>query len=169
MDIAKSTRHSHITGLFAETFVLYWLSRDGFECSRIDHTGIDLLAENCRAGEFMGISVKSRSRYAGNESVSISWKPDYQKVERACQAFRCKPYYAIVADTGDRIRIFLLSKEHFLRVAKQGKNTVHWGMTQKCLDLYGSDPQIKCVEFAISVNCWWTEPRQQSLQQNRQQ
>jgi hypothetical protein len=159
MDIAKSSRHSHITGLFAETLVLYWLSRDGFECSRIDHTGIDLLAENCRTGEFMGISVKSRSRYAGSETVSISWKADYQKVERACEAFRCKPYYAIVADIGDRIHIFLLSKEHFVDVAKQGKDTVHWGMTPKYLERYRNDPGIKCAELSVSVSRWWDEPR----------
>jgi hypothetical protein len=93
--------------------------------------------------------------------VSISWKPDYQKVERACEAFRCKPYYAIVADTGDRIRIFLLSKEHFMVVAKQGKGTVHWGMSKKYIDQYRNDPAIKCVELTISVGCWWNEPRRQ--------
>ena len=164
MDIAKSTRHSHITGRFAEILVLYWLSRDGFECSRIDHTGIDLLAENCRTGELMGISVKSRSRYAGSESVSISWKKDYQKVDRACESFRCNPYYAIVADTGDRIRIFLLSKQRFMTVAKQGKETVHWGMTEKYLDLYQKDPEIKCIELNITVCCWWTESRRSEHQ-----
>ena len=121
MDIAKSSRHSRITGKFAEVLVLYWLSRDGFECTRIDHTGIDLLANNCRTGELMGISVKSRSRFAGSESVSLSWKVDYRKVDQACEAFRCQPYYAIVVDAGDRIRLFLVSKKHFMAVAKQGR------------------------------------------------
>jgi hypothetical protein len=162
MDIAKSTRHSHITGRFAEMLVLYWLSRDGFECTRVDHTGIDLLAENCRTGELMGISVKSRSRYAGSESVSLTWKPDYRKVDRACLAFRCKPYYAIVVDVGGCIRLFLLSKEHFMSVTKQGERTLHWGMTQKYLDKYRGDPEIKCVELAISVGRWWKEPRRHS-------
>ena len=67
-DIAKSSRHAHITGKFAEALVLYWLSRDGFECASIDHTGIDLLARNCRTGKLMGISVKSRSRKKGTET-----------------------------------------------------------------------------------------------------
>jgi hypothetical protein len=40
MTIIKSTRHSKITGDFAEALVLYWLSRDAFECARVDHTGI---------------------------------------------------------------------------------------------------------------------------------
>jgi hypothetical protein len=31
MEISKSTRHSKITGDFAEGLVLYWLSKYGFE------------------------------------------------------------------------------------------------------------------------------------------
>ena len=41
MEIIKSTRHSKITGDFAEGLVLYWLSKYGFECARIDHTRVD--------------------------------------------------------------------------------------------------------------------------------
>jgi hypothetical protein len=66
-----------------------------------------------------------------------------------------------VADTGDRIRIFHLSKEHFMVVAKQGKGTVHWGMSQKYIAQYRNDLAIKCVELTISVGCWWNEPRRQ--------
>ena len=56
--ISKSTRHSKITGDFAEGLVLYWLSKHGFECARVDHTGMDLIARNPRNKELMGISVK---------------------------------------------------------------------------------------------------------------
>ena len=62
MQIAKSSRHSKITGDFAESLVLYWLSKHGFESARVDHTGLDLLARNPRTNELMGISVKARSR-----------------------------------------------------------------------------------------------------------
>ena len=44
--ISKSSRHSKITGNFAEHFVLYWLSKYGFECAYVDHVGIDLIANN---------------------------------------------------------------------------------------------------------------------------
>jgi len=44
MDITKSSRHSKIAGDFGETLVLYWLSKYGFECASVDHTGIDLIA-----------------------------------------------------------------------------------------------------------------------------
>lgn len=62
LKIQKSSRHSKITGDFAENLILYWLSRYGFECAKVDHTGIDLLAKNLKNGELMGVSVKSRSR-----------------------------------------------------------------------------------------------------------
>lgn len=46
MEINKSTRHSKITGDFSESLVLYWLSKYGFECALVDHTGIDIIANN---------------------------------------------------------------------------------------------------------------------------
>ncbi len=39
MELSKSSRHSKITGDFAEHLVLYWLSKYGFECAKVDHTG----------------------------------------------------------------------------------------------------------------------------------
>lgn len=60
MEMKKSTRHSRITGDFAESLILYWLSKYGFECARVDHTGMDLIARNPSNNELMGISVKSK-------------------------------------------------------------------------------------------------------------
>ena len=40
----KSSRHSKITGDFAEGLILYLLSKHGFESVRVDHTGIDLIS-----------------------------------------------------------------------------------------------------------------------------
>lgn len=60
--IHKSSRHSKITGDFAENIVLYWLSKYGYECARIDHVGVDLIARRPSGKLTMGISVKSRSR-----------------------------------------------------------------------------------------------------------
>jgi hypothetical protein len=58
--IDKSSRHSKITGDFAESLVLYFLSKHGFESAKVDHTGIDLIARNPHSDEVMGLSVKSR-------------------------------------------------------------------------------------------------------------
>ena len=41
MRISKSSWHSKITGDLGEALVLYWLSKHGFECARVDHTGND--------------------------------------------------------------------------------------------------------------------------------
>lgn len=71
IQILKSSRHSKITGDFAEALVLYWLSKHGFECARVDHTGIDLIARNPHTAELMGISVKSRSRNPGTERTVL--------------------------------------------------------------------------------------------------
>jgi len=68
----KSTRHSKITGDFAEGLVLYWLSKYGYECARVDHTGIDLIANAPDDSERLGISVKCRSRYDGTETSSVN-------------------------------------------------------------------------------------------------
>src|SRR5258708_29820396 len=96
----KSTRHSKITGDFAEMLVLYWLSKSGYECARVDHTGIDVIACSKDGSERMGISVKARSRYDGTEQVSVNLPPDgFEKARQACVSFGCIPYYAIVVDS----------------------------------------------------------------------
>ena len=56
MKINKSTRHAKITGDFGEAVVLYWLSKYGFECAPVDHTGIDIIARNLHTNEVMGIA-----------------------------------------------------------------------------------------------------------------
>src|SRR5258708_36213600 len=95
--IDKSSRHSKITGDFAERLVLYWLSKYGFECAYIDHVGMDIIARNPHSPEVMGISVKSRSRNTGKEGTTLSVPVEHlQKLEKACEDFHCRPYLAIV-------------------------------------------------------------------------
>ena len=118
MDILKSSRHSKITGDFGETLLLYWLSKYGFECAPINHTGIDLIARNPHTQELMGISVKSRSRSRGAEGMQLRIpKDNFQKAEAACKAFGCAPHFAIVIDAGSTIRCFLTSMSHLLELA----------------------------------------------------
>jgi Holliday junction resolvase-like predicted endonuclease len=83
MKVEKSSRHSKITGDFAESLVLYWLSKYGFESAKIDHTGIDLISRNNKTGEIMGISIKSRSRNDGKEGQYVSITNDsFEKAEK---------------------------------------------------------------------------------------
>ena len=55
--INKSSRHSKITGDFAEYLILYWLSKYGFECAKVDHTGIDLIARKPHNNELVGLEI----------------------------------------------------------------------------------------------------------------
>ena len=61
MQINRSTRHQKIVGEFGEHLVCNWLSRSGFEVSRVDHTGIDLIAGKPSGKKPYGITVKART------------------------------------------------------------------------------------------------------------
>lgn len=156
----KSTRHSKITGDFAEGLVLYWLSKYGYECARVDHTGIDLITRDPRGPEVMGISVKSRSRYEGTEKSSVNLAPDgFLKAQDACKAFGCVPYYAIVVDGAGAIRCFLLPLEHLVKVAGgSARGMQYWGMSDRHLADYRNDPLVRGFELRIAA-CSWRDKR----------
>ena len=152
----KSSRHAKITGDFAEGLVLYWLSKHGFECARVDHTGIDLIARNPTTAEHMGISVKSRSRSPGAEGQSVSIpNANFAKATAACEAFGCIPCFAIVVDARPLIRVYLLSMAHLLEVHPPSKATSQWSMRPAWLKRYAGDPAIKCFELHTQTTCWW--------------
>jgi Holliday junction resolvase-like predicted endonuclease len=158
--IQKSSRHSKITGDFAEHLVLYWLSKHGFECARIDHTGIDLIARNPHTRELMGISVKSRSRSLGTEeSAVLNHGNDISKAHDACQSFGCNSYFAIAVDAVDidtKILVFILSAQKLKDVCAGSGSTQSWRMNAAALKRYQADSDIKAVEFAISRVSWWS-------------
>lgn len=154
----KSTRHSKITGDFAEALVLYWLSKHGHECARVDHTGIDLIARDPRDPNVMGISVKCRSRYDGTEKKALNLPADgFDKARRACKAFRCVPHYAIVVDGAEFIRCFVLLLDHLEQVAGGAKGgTRYWQMNERCLAEYQADPLIKGFQLQ-TLACSWRD------------
>lgn len=152
----KSTRHAKITGDFAEGLVLYWLSKYGYECARIDHTGIDLIAREPDGQTVLGISVKSRSRYAGTEKVSINLPPDgFEKASQACEAFGCVPYYAIVVDGGAAIRGFLVPLARLLEIAGGSHEGMrYWLMAERNLAEYRADPLVQRFELHTAACSW---------------
>ena len=156
MEMKKSPRHSKITGDFAEGLVLYWLSKYGYECARVDHVGIDLIACSPDGHERIGISVKSRSRYDGTEKTSVNLPPDgFIKASRACEAFGLVPYYAVVADGGGIIRCFLVSLAHLEKIAGgSAEGMRYWQMTDECLSDYRADPLIKGFELQTAACSW---------------
>lgn len=158
MKVLKSSRHSKITGDFAEALVLYWLSKYGFECARVDHTGIDLIARNPQTSEVMGISVKSRSRNTGKEGTYVRIGLDeLPKVDEACRAFDCQPYFAIVVDEASTITAFILSMEKLLDLFPRGRTSLGWKMSPSWLARYRADPEIKSFRFEHATTSWWPE------------
>jgi len=157
MKINKSPRHAKITGDFGEAVVLYWLSKYGFECAPVDHTGIDIIARNPHTNELMGISVKSRSRTERLEKEYVSIRNDsFEKAEAACKAFGCLPYFAVVVDAGDTIRAFIVPMKRLLVLFPKGKRGTGWKMSDHYLRQYAEDPEIMAFEFRAKTTRWWT-------------
>ncbi len=155
MKLNKSSRHSKITGDFGESLVLYLLSRHGFECARVDHTGIDLIARRPKSHEVLGISVKSRSRQVGTENSHLALPHEgFTKAKAACDAFGCVPYVALVIDAGEKLRVFLLSLRHLQKLVPGGRKVSAWQMSESFLRRYYADPNIKVFEFSAHAQKW---------------
>jgi len=155
LKISKSSRHSKITGDFAERLILYWLSKHGFECAFVDHTGLDIIAKHPDSPERMGISVKSRSRTPGTEGVSLTvGKGELTKLAKACESFGCVPYFAIVIDAGKRIHGWIVPKSKFEELCGGGAY-LHWRMGDDRLKRYEADPEVKAFEFTTRTTTWW--------------
>lgn len=154
--LKKSSRHSKITGDFAERLVLYWLSKYGFECAYVDHTGIDIIARNPHTKELMGISVKSRSRNVGKEEEYVSLpKENFEKAKEASKVFGCVSYFAIVVDAGYEINMYILPTQRLLEYFPIGKTATGWYMTKKHRERYLKDPKIIIVNFKHQILNWW--------------
>jgi len=114
------------------------------------------LAKSPHTNEIMGISVKSRSRRERSEEEYVSIPNEhFVKVEAACKAFGCIPYFAIVVDAGNIIRGFILPMARLLELFPKGKTTSGWKMTPGYLKRYAEDDQIQAFEFQSKTARWW--------------
>jgi Holliday junction resolvase-like predicted endonuclease len=156
--VKKSSRHSKITGDFGEELVLYWLSKHGFECARVDHTGIDLIARNPHTGDVMGISVKSRTRTVGTEGDQVNvGSKDLEKAKAACEAFGCSPYFAIVVDADGVVRVFITSAKRFQElIPPTPRGGTSWKMSASDLARYSGDSEIMAFELHAKTIRWWS-------------
>lgn len=156
LKILKSSSHSKLTGNFGEALVLYWLSKYGFECALVDHTGIDIIARRPRSDEVMGISVNSRSRIPRRADDYIRIPLDkVAKAQRAADAFRCNPYFAIVVDAGNLIRVFIVSVSRLMTMHSRSSRQIGWKMRESDLAKYCADPEIKVFELETRTRKWW--------------
>jgi len=155
IEVTKSSRHSKITGDFAEALVLYWLSKYGFECARVDHTGMDLIARNPHTKELMGISVKARSRNTGTEDTHVKVeRSNAERLVAACAAFGCIPHFAVVVDAGSFIRCFVTTLAHFTELSGQREH-LGLGMRPKDVERYYADEQMIVFQFESKTHRWW--------------
>ncbi|MCX6757249.1 MAG: hypothetical protein NTW35_03875 [Candidatus Nomurabacteria bacterium] len=156
MEIDKATRHAKITGNFGESIILYLLSKHGFESANVDHTGIDIISRNKKTGELMGISVKARSKTekAKGSYIGVPNK-HFKKVDEACKAFGCIPYFAFVSDEVDKIHIFILSQEELLKIHPQRESISTWTMSEKAVEEYQKNPKIISFVFDYKNINWW--------------
>lgn len=154
--VSKSSRHSKITGEFAEHLVLYWLSKHGLECARVDHVGMDLIARPNGSIRPMGISVKSRSRNPGTEGTYLSIPNDnFEKLEFACAAFGCDSYFAIVVDEADRIDAYILAASVLEEMHPRRLRVCSWKMSANWRKIYESDDRIIKFSFGTNTSQWW--------------
>jgi Holliday junction resolvase-like predicted endonuclease len=150
----KSSRHSKITGNFGEALILYWLSKRGFECANVDHTGIDLIARRPASEEVLGISVKCRSRTEARDEAGVNLlHANDNKIERACHAFGCVPYVAVVVDQGNTVRGYLTTLQH----ARDQYPGQSWRMSPAMIKLYENDPRVEWFELASQAGDWLAE------------
>jgi hypothetical protein len=155
--MSNSSNHKKIVGDFGEALVLYWLSKDEFECAKVDHTGIDLIASNPHTKKRMGISVKSRTRLTGKEKDCVTLKAkDFNHIETACEKFGCQPYFAIVIEAGEMIQVFITPVSRALHYRPRTKAGSSWKMSAHFQKLYKDDKKVMMFELKIKDVRWWT-------------
>jgi hypothetical protein len=106
--------------------------------------------------EVMGISVKSRSKNEGREGDYINIPNDqFVKIQTACDAFNCVPYFAIVSDEKNVVHIFIISMKHLLELFPKGNRVRAWTMSEKSLEKYAADKEIMSFAFEYKSVNWW--------------
>jgi hypothetical protein len=104
----------------------------------------------------MGISVKSRSRQKGKERDYLGIpNENFEKIDRACVAFGCKPYFAILVDADSNLYVFILSKAKLLSMFPMGKTLSAWKMGAQYVDTYKNDKEIVIFQFKYETLSWW--------------
>jgi hypothetical protein len=71
------------------------------------------------------------------------------------KAFGCVPYFAIVVDAENLIRVFIVSLKHLVSLFPPTKMSVGWKMTLGHVSKYYSDPHIRIFEMRTDTVRWW--------------
>jgi hypothetical protein len=157
MEIEKSSRHSKIIGQFGEAFLCNWLSRSGYEVTSVDHTGLDVIAYHQKTGRRFGITVKSRTRITGRETVGVNVffnrkDPDRGKLRAACRAFACEPWVAVYVEAARSADLYLMSLDHYDETYRPKKSRAidTWKMGARDKKVYDTDRNVQHMEVAVA-------------------
>lgn len=164
-----SSNHSKITGDFGEHLTLYWLSKFGFECARVDHTGIDIIARRPHSNEVMGLSVKARSRSAqrDHDPVAVRRK-DLLMLKKACKSFKCRPYFSFAVDRSDGMSLYIVPLRAIEKIyGVRLKRGISWAMNSDAMLRYRRYGTVRNVEFTHSRESWWGPRRRRPMLQKR--
>ena len=162
MEILKSSRHQKIIGEFGEYMICNLLSRSGCEVTRIDHTGIDIVAYIPSTSSRIGITVKSRTRPKGKETTKVNVfkksSNDREKTLNACEFFGCDPWIGVYVETMNGAEIYLTSLQHYDReyLGVAGKTLDTWKMGKKYRQRYKEDPAVMHISLDFLKHHWWT-------------
>jgi hypothetical protein len=158
--INRSTRHQKIVGEFGEHLVCNWLSRSGFEVSRVDHTGIDVVAYNPKLKKRYGITVKARTRMLKRESsaVYIFRRGDRKKMLAACKYFGCRPWIAIYVESEKTADLYMTSLKNYDAKYRVGRRKIDaWKMTKSHMTQFFKDSQVRHIHVDFKEQHWWSD------------
>jgi Holliday junction resolvase-like predicted endonuclease len=161
-DIYKSSRHQKIIGDFGEHLICNWLSRSGVEVTRVDHTGVDIIAYDSETGKRIGIAVTSRTRNVGKEKESVNFlhKKDRKKLDDACEAFGCEPWIGVYVETSHFADLYLTSLRNYEEKYRGKIRTIDaWKMGSEYERRYSRDPEVKHVRFQFDTVGWDWKPK----------
>lgn len=160
--INRGGRHTKIVGEFGEHLVCNWLSRSGFEVSRIDHTGIDLVAYSPRLKKRYGITVKARTRKRKREAspVYIFRRGDRKKMLAACKYFGGLPWIAIYVESEKAADLYMTSLENYdAKYRVGGRKIDAWKMTKAQMDGYTNDLLVRHIHVDFKDENWWSNKK----------
>ena len=152
----NNPQHSKITQDFAEAAVFYWLSKCGFNCLRVDHKVIAIIAKKPDIKGRFGVLVKigNGKVETDRELVSVTER-ELKRVKTDCSALKCIPCIAVLMEQKEETWILMSTLKHLSEIQPSGTATVAWKMTQAGMMQYLSDNEILAVELNHKVwTCW---------------
>ena len=112
---------------FALASLMYWLSKRGYKCARVERDGIDLLAKELKTDRLLGISL----RCVGANPPIVIPVEDQNSARSACLSFSAIPHYAFHVSEEKAFWLLILSLEHLIAISKRTENGIECSYASK--------------------------------------